>query len=116
MGFMKEAVGRGKDMALSAALKGLSERYVSRYGRLERIEIDSSRRSLEADILLHGETEPVTLSIDRFDIVHDGTHHLLVAHGIRASRAWIESLARDYLEARTLKIPSPIAHALTMLL
>ncbi len=115
MGLLNDAAGGYRDRAISAALKKLLEPRVKRYGRLTRITLDSSQRSLRAEVLLHGETEPVTLSIGRYDMVTEGGRGFLVMHDIRASREWLERLAQDFLEGRTVRIPSALERTLSFL-
>lgn len=115
MGFMNDAASECKDRALSAALKKILEPKVRKYGRLARITLDSSQRSLQAEVLLHGETETVTLSIGRYDIVTEGDDRFLVMHDIRASREWLERFAQDFLEGRTVRIPPALERTLSFL-
>jgi len=115
MGFLKETVCRAQDRAVAAVLRGLAGGYLRKFGIIENLIFDSSRKTMEAEILLHGETEPFTLRIDHFEIISEGQAHRIVAHRVSASREWIDALARDYLEGRTFRIPSHIAHALTFL-
>lgn len=115
MGFVKEPFHCTKDKASSAILRRLADKYIRKYGRVEDISIDSSRKTLEARILLHGETEPISLRISRFEIIKEDGYHNIVIHGLSASREWIDTLARDYLEDRAIRIPSSTAHALTFL-
>jgi hypothetical protein len=115
MGILNDAATGYRDRALSAALKKILEPRVRRYGHLTRITLDSSQRSLLAEVLLHGETDPVTLSIGRYDIVSEGGRRFLVMHDIRASREWLERLAQDFLEGRIVRIPTTLERVLSFL-
>ena len=115
MGFVKEPFRSTKDKASSAILRRLADKHIRKYGRVEDIAIDSSRKTLEAKILLRGETETISLRISRFEIIREDGYHNIVVHGVSASREWIDTLARDYLENRAIRISSSTAHALTFL-
>lgn len=116
MGFMRDTLRSGRDKAFAAAIRILAEEHVRKYGLLKSLEINSSQGSMEAEILLHGETEPVTFKIDRFEIITTDGEHRIRAYGVSVSRVWIDTLARDFLEGRSIRIPSSAAHALTALL
>lgn len=115
MGFMSETFSRERDRVFSASLKNLAQKYVGKFATIEDLAIDSSLRSMKAEILLLGEKEPFTFRIDKYEIVRKEGVCTLVMHKVSASREWVESLARNYLEGRALRIPSPIARVLTLL-
>jgi len=115
MGLIKGTFSTARDRASSALLRQLAETYMRKYGRVEGIDIDSSRKTIDAKILLYGETEPITLSISRYEIIHVDGHHSVLAHGVSASREWIGLLARDCIEGRPIRIPSSLARALSFL-
>jgi hypothetical protein len=114
-GLLNDPAPGYRDRAISAALKKILEPRVKRYGRLARITLDSAQRSILIELLLHGETEPVALSIGRYDIVTEAERRFLVMHDIRASREWIERLAQDFLEGRTMRIPAALERILSFL-
>ena len=115
MGFVKETFSSGRDRASAALIGRLVEGYVRKYGRIENIVIDSSRKIVEAEILLNGEAESMTIRISRYEIIREEGHHKIVARGVSASREWIDAIARDFLEGRAIRIPSSIAKVLSFL-
>jgi len=115
MNFLKSAIKGGKDYAVSSAMKILAQEYVSGFAHINTIEIDSSSRSLVAEFLLKGETEPVTLTVVGYEIITKGEKRLFVPHSVSASRQWIDTLAKEYLQRRAFEIPAPFAKALTFL-
>lgn len=115
MSIAKGTSGAGRDRVSAVLLKKLASTCLGKYGRVEHITLDSSRKTLAATILLRGESEHVTLSVSRFEVVsEDGRHHMVV-HGVSASREWIDALAREYMEGRALRIPSSIAGMLRLI-
>lgn len=113
--FLKEAFCNERDRAFAAALRSLAGVYLGKLGRIENLVIDSSRKIIEAEILLNGEAEPIILKIDHFEIIKDGEIHHIVIHRVNASREWINTLARDYVEGHAIRIPEPFARVLTFL-
>jgi hypothetical protein len=115
MNFLKNAIKGSKDSAISSAMKILAEKYVSGFAHINTIEIDSSNRSLVAEVLLKGETEPIILTVVGYEIITKGEKRLFIPHTVSASRLWIDSLAKEYLQGRAFEIPTPFAKALTFL-
>lgn len=115
MGFMNGTFSRERDRVFSASLRSLAQKYIGKFATIEDLAIDFSRKSMKAEILLLGEKEPFTFRIDKYDVVRKEGVCTLVMHEVSASREWVESLARNHLEGRAIRIPSPIARALTLL-
>jgi hypothetical protein len=115
MNFLKNAIKGGKDSAISSAMKILAEKYVSGFAHINTLKIDSFNRSLMAEVLLKGETEPIILTIVGYEIITKGEKRLFVPHAVSASRQWIDTLSKEYLQGRTFEIPAPLAKALTFL-
>jgi hypothetical protein len=115
MNYLKNSIKGCKDSAISSAMKILAEKYVSGFARINTIEIDSSNRSLMAEVLLKGETEPIILTVVRYEIITKGEKRLFVPHAVSSSRQWIDTLAKEYLQGRAFEIPAPLAKTLTFL-
>jgi hypothetical protein len=115
MNFLKNAIKGGKDSAISSAMKILAQKHVSGFANINTIEIDSSNRSLMAEVLLKGESEPIVLTVVGYEIITKGEKRLFVPHEVSASRQWIDALAKEYLQGRAFEIPAPFAKALTFL-
>ncbi len=109
MGHIKDLARQGKDKALSRTLEILGRQAVSRYGTLCDITLDSLHRKIEIEVLLKGESCPVRISINRFDIVFEGDQASVVFRDIAVSREWMKTLAEDILKDRPLKIPRKYA-------
>jgi hypothetical protein len=115
MGLLKEITRRGKDMTISSVVARLAEKYVNPFGKILNISFDSSNRSLSVTLSLKGETEHVTIKINKYEITEDAGRHYIVAREITASRPWIDAAAKVYLRNRPFKIPSHVAKALGFL-
>jgi|GEM_PF-490427 hypothetical protein len=112
MSLIKDIARQGKDKVLSRALEVLGRKVVSRYGTLCDITLDSLDRKIEIEVLLEGESIPIRISINRFDIVFEGGEARVIFRDIAVSRAWMKTLAEDILEGRALKIPRKYAKLL----
>ncbi len=116
MGHIRELARQGKDKAVSKALEVLGDTVVGRYGKLIGIRLDSQARSLELDVLLKGESMPLNIRIDSYEIVSEGGKSYLTCHEVCVSREWMKILADDLLKGRKIEIPSKYARLLDIII
>lgn len=116
MGHLKELARQGKDKALSKALEVLGETVISRYGKLIGIRLDSLTRRIEAEVLLRGETAPLSVSIENYEIVSEEGKSFITCNKISVSREWMKILADDLLKEKKLEIPSKYAKLLEIII
>jgi hypothetical protein len=115
MGILKNITRQGKDLALSAAIEKIAEKYVSPFGKVLSFHLDSAGRSMKISVYLKGESEPVTVAIHEYEIVHQADTSFVLLKDISASRPWMEALSQEYLQNRMIKIPNHIAKMLGFL-
>jgi hypothetical protein len=113
MSSLKDAILLGKDAAVSAAIKMHAGRYLSRYGEIRHVEVDSSNRSIEMDILLKGESVSIILRTAQYEIISENGESLFIPHDVSASREWIDSLAKEHIQDLPFRIPAALAKILT---
>ena len=106
------AINNLKDSALAHALKGFVNERFGKYGELLDCEVDTTHNRIQMRALLRGETEPVTASIDRYDIEREGDQAYLVLHACSASREWLSVLLDNIAEGSRHKIPAAVARFL----
>ena len=109
MGIMKDLARHGKDKALSRTLEVLLDQLLSKYGRTVGIRLDSNARRIEIEMLLKGETEPVSVLLENYEIVSEGERHFITCRGVHASREWMKILANDLIPDRRFEIPAKYA-------
>jgi len=81
-----------------------------RYGEVTVVEWNGRARSLRIEVVLMGETEPVEVLVERYEVEigEDGRTGVIMT-GVRVSRAWMHELARTQVEARRLRVPEALA-------
>lgn len=115
MGTFTNIARQGKDRAVSRALEALGQRYAEKFGKIVELKLDSANKEIHLDILLKGESDPVTIHVKRYDILSEGGRHFIVAGDITVSREWMEALAREYVSGRRFEIPDTYSRALGMI-
>ncbi len=101
-----------KDTALSKGAKVAINAYIRKYGKMLKLNLDSKRKSIELEVLLEGEKEPLTVKVERYALTEEKGKYFLKIYGIEISRAWINTLASSYLEGKAFEIPEEYAKVL----
>lgn len=109
MGFIKDLARQGKDKALSKSLELLAESAVSRYGRLISIRLNSLNRTVELEVMLKGESAPLSIKMNEYEIITEEGKHYLTCSDISVSREWMKILAEDLLKGKRLEVPAKYA-------
>jgi len=105
-----------KDKTLSRGLALALNSRIEKYGRILDLRLDSRDKRLELELLLHGETDPLQVRIENYEVREEAGHWYLLAKELKTSKEWIETLAREYLSERPVEIPERYAKMLRMVM
>jgi hypothetical protein len=95
-----------KDTLLSGAIKATINSHIKEYGTMLKFNLDSDNKSIDMEVMLDGEVEPLTIHVDRYELITEGDHSSLSIHGVHTSRKWINVLAGSYLDGKRFDIPA----------
>lgn len=112
MGIMKDLAIHGKDRAISKTLTIFLDQFMIKYGKTIDIRLDSKARRIEIDMLLKGESEPVIIRLEDYEIISEGQRHFITCRGIHVSREWMKTLANDLILDRRFEVPAKYARLL----
>ncbi len=101
-----------KDSLTSSAARALIASRLARYGNLTELKIRSQERTIRAEILLEGESEPVVLQVERYRVISKDGENAVVVEAVTASRVWLANLLQDLLVEKSLPVPSVVLLAL----
>ena len=101
-----------KDAALSKGAKITINNQIKEYGKMLKFNLDSTNKSIEMEVMLDGEYEPLKVHVRNYEMTEEKGKHLLKVHGVTTSRAWINTVASSYLEGKTFEIPAEYAKML----
>ena len=108
---------KAKDRVLEKmALKYLNTRLLEPYGQATCLRIDSAEKSIQIEVELKGETEPVQIELSNYEVHKDGTRYFAMVKEIRTSREWLTALARDRLCNSRFELPAQVARLLIVAL
>lgn len=101
-----------KDAMASRAAQAYVNGRITRYGQVTNFRIDSSNRRMEGSCVLHGEPEPITVTVERYAIHENGGRKFIEIQACRCARPWLQHLLEDYVQGRRIELPAWAASAL----
>jgi hypothetical protein len=97
------------------AMAMLNQSVLKPYGTLTRLKLDTATRSLEAELELKGESQPVRIHVPEYQLIEEDNGVWVVIKSIATSRDWLTSLARDFAVGRKFQLPESVRSFLPML-
>jgi len=85
-----------------------------RFGKVLQFDLDSKNRKLFLKMLLEGEDEPITFSID-FDIKQKDGNYFITLESSKCSKKWLDTLINDFILNREFQIPKEHIKYLSLL-
>jgi hypothetical protein len=101
-----------KDAMTGAAARKFVNDRIERYGSVTNLRLDSKAKSVEVTCELDGETSPVTVRINRYEIEESGGKKFFRALKCSCSRPWLERALEDFVVGRRFEVPGWASAAL----
>jgi len=102
---VKGAINQVKDSGAGAAIKSWLTRELADYGEVLDFNINSAKRSAELHVMLKGEHERLTVSIEDYEITTAGSEDFIIVKRAHASREWVNAVLRNFLINKKHRIP-----------
>ncbi|GAC1623230.1 MAG: hypothetical protein NVS9B10_08080 [Nevskia sp.] len=110
---MLRSMARGvKDGALALSLKALVNDRFRDYGEVVDCSISTADNRLTVRALLKGEREPVTATVERYEIESEGEDRYIKLQQFTSSRAWLTLLLNKLFGGKRYKLPPTVARLL----
>ncbi len=109
-------INQAKDKGVSRLFEHWLSQQLEPYGRLLGMTLDSKNKAIRMEVLLHGESESISITIDNYSLVDQGDQTFLIAKKMTASRAWIGKVLDNFLIDRKLELPRQYAGMIKMVL
>ncbi len=95
-----------KDKATSTLVKAFANHFISDFGNLDDIMINSENKSIYLSVDLKGEKESVNIEITGYEVLKSQNNNFIKLNNITASREWINIVLEKYYLDRRIEIPS----------
>ena len=107
---------KAKDALLSSGARKFMDTQIEEYGKVLKFNLDSKEKSIELEVMLEGEKEPLHVKINRYELQQvDGKDYITI-QDVHTSRAWINTVVSQYLEGKKFEIPAQYASLLKMMI
>ncbi len=101
-----------KDTALAVGLKSYLNDRLRDYGEVMECQIDTGACRITIRALLKGEHEPISASVDRYELEREGEDRYITIKALSCSRQWLALLLNQRFSGQRYKLPSAVANFL----
>lgn len=101
-----------KDGALGVGLRAFFNEKFGEYGDVRDCVVDTGAGRITAQVVMRGERDPITITINRYEMVKDGGKAYFTVRQLTTSRAWITLLLNKVLDGRRFEVPSSVGKLL----
>ncbi len=99
-----------------AGMAMLNQAVLKPYGTLTKLKLDTTARTIEAELELKGETHPVRIEVREYELRREGERAFFVIKNLDTSREWLTKLARDFAVDKPFELPDSVKKFLPMIL
>ena len=90
----------------SASTKYLINQSIKEFGQLVELKIDNRSKSVTVSILLNGESLPMKLRIDEYEIIRDNSSAGILIKDASSDKPWLNSIIKKFVIGKALKVPA----------
>jgi hypothetical protein len=101
-----------KDGALALSLKAYVNDKFRDYGEVIDCSVDTGASRLTAQLMMRGERDPVTATIEKYEIEKDGDERFIKLVQFSTSRIWLTTLLNSLFAGKRYKLPGSVSKLL----
>ncbi len=101
MSILKQA----KTWAAQTAARKYLNRYYSDVGVMTKLEIDPEQKTILVEAQLNGESQPVSIRVNRYRVIQTGGKAYLEVADALISRDWMNALFQRTVKGRRFEVP-----------
>jgi hypothetical protein len=80
------------------------------------LKVDSETKSISMEIMLKGELKPLSISINKYEIIEEEDKLFVKVSEMETNREWINIIISTYLQENKIEIPKKYASLLEIAL
>lgn len=105
---LKDIARRIKDQTLARSFKALFNDRFGELGQATECQVDTGRSRISLTALLHGEREPVTAVLERYELEFIDGERYIVLRQLSSSKLWVDKLLTQTFANKRYKLPTAI--------
>ncbi|HEV8540968.1 MAG TPA: hypothetical protein VGR78_01135 [Verrucomicrobiae bacterium] len=113
---LKNVVHSAKDTGAAAAIRAWLAREMADYGELLDFKLNSREKRAELHVLLKGESLPLTVMIEDYELTNANGADFIVVKRAQASREWVNAVLRNFLIGKRHLIPAQFSGMVKLVL
>ena len=110
----RQVLSQGKDWGAGVLARTQLNKRLEPYGTMVRLQIDSTRKTVELELMLKGEVQPIILTVQEYAIEDDPEGLRIVIKRVSSSREWITVAAQNFVVGRKFAVPKEYAQMLRL--
>lgn len=79
------------------------------------LKLDSSQKTAQCEVLLKGETEPIAIVLQQYEIVAEPSGTFIIIRKAAASREWLTVVLENFVCRKKIPVPEKYVHVLRMI-
>ncbi len=103
---MFNLLNKGKDVALSIAIKNIVSSKIDKFGEVSKLELDSQLKTMLVEVELKGDTSPLEVVVEKYSIEERDEAYFLKIHEVKTSREWLNIVIKEYIDSQEFELPS----------
>lgn len=96
------------DSAVAMGVREYFNRQHGTWGTLTALQIDTKNQKAILDLELKGETRPLHITVERYELTTTGGKSFIEIKEFNTSREWLNVLARNFLKGKKLEVPEAV--------
>jgi hypothetical protein len=113
---IRDLAHAAKDAGASFVVERAIAHRLQPYGRMLNLSIDSKTKRIRLEVLLQGESEPITITIDEYEVATAAGADFILVKKASASREWMNALLQDFALGKKIPLPAKYASMVKSLL
>jgi hypothetical protein len=96
-----------------AALRSLARQYINskisdEYGIVTKLEIDRTKKTIQAELDLKGENQPIVVDVRAYELIAAPDKTLIRLADVKISKEWVNALYQRFGRDRTFEVPDVV--------
>ena len=105
---IKSKLAKGLDWLTDSASTRLyiNHMFIGEYGTMIELKIDNKKRKVTASVLLNGESSPIQICIDGYEIDKTDSSASVLVKNATSDRAWLDAVLKHFVIGKPFNVPA----------